>query len=297
MAEQTSIATRALRRAILGTLLLGAAKGVAAFFTDSNAVGASAADAMTDALVSGANLVLVRHAASPPDEGHPYGHGKAEGLAGLGQALFLTLVVVGVGRSAVLRLLGEPVMPEVGPAVVVMMGSMVGSFLLSRGLQRAADSTGSLVLRADAAHYRMDLLTGAGVILGLLAAWVTGNGRADAIASLMLCAWMAREIAPIAWDAVSELMDRPFTADELKVTKAVLDSFRDRILDYHDLRTRRSGPRRFVQVHAVLPAEMALRDAHRIADDLEAALCKALPECDPIVHIDPEGELDHRERA
>lgn len=292
MSERAELATRALRRAILGTLLLGLAKGAAALYTGSNAVGASAADALTDAIVSGANLMMVRAAAAPPDEEHPFGHGKAEGLAGLAQAIFLSLVVIGVARSAILRITGEAPLPEVGPAIVVMLGSMVGSWLLSRGLRRAAERTGSVVLKADAVHYRMDLLTGIAVVIGLAATWVTQDGRADAIASLVLCAWMAKEIAPIAWEAVHELMDRPFAPSERAEVERVLAGFQSRILGYHDLRTRRSGPHRFVQVHVVLPADMTLREAHRVADDLEAALIEALPECDPIVHLDPDGEAD-----
>lgn len=294
MSKHAELAATALRRAILGTLLLGVVKSVAALATGSTAVGASAADALTDALVSGANLVLVRAAAAPPDAGHPFGHGKAEGLAGLAQAAFLSVVVIGVGRAAVLRLMHGAPLPEVGPAVGIMLGSMVVSLLLARGLQRAADQTGSLVLRADAAHYRMDVWTGAAVVIGLVGSLVTGDGRADAIASLVLCAWMAREIAPIAWDAIGELMDRPLSREDQETTERVLRDFSGRILGWHDLRTRRAGPRRFVQVHLVLPAEMTLRDAHRVADDLELALCEALPGCDPIVHVDPAGEEDRR---
>ena len=290
--EASTIAATALKRAIIGTLLLGVAKVAAALLTGSSAVGASAADALTDALVSGANLVLVRAAAAPPDPGHPFGHGKAEALAGLAQAAFLTAVVAGVAKSGIDRLIQGAQMPVVGPAVLVMLGSMAVSFVLSRGLKRAAEQTGSLVLRADAAHYRMDLWTGSAVVVGLLVTAITGDARADAVASLVLCAWMAREIAPIAIDAVGELMDRPLDRMEHAAAEAVLASFGARISGWHDLRTRRAGPWRFVQVHVELPGDLTLREAHRVADDLEAALCQALPGCDAIVHMDPAGETD-----
>lgn len=290
--DASTIAATALRRAIIGTLLLGVAKTVGAWTTGSGAVGASAADALTDALVSGANLVLVRAASAPPDPGHPFGHGKAEALAGLAQAAFLTAVVVGIARSGILRLMHGAEMPVIGPAIAVMLGSMMASFLLSRGLKRAADQTGSLVLRADAAHYRMDLWTGTAVVVGLVVSALTGDARADAVASLVLCLWMAREIAPIAIDAVGELMDRPLDRMEHSRAEAVLSSFNGRINGWHDLRTRRAGPWRFVQVHVELSGDMTLRDAHRVADDIEAALCQALPGCDAIVHMDPAGETD-----
>ena len=286
-------AVHPLAVAIVATLLLGAGKLGVGLTTGSQAVIASAVDSLGDAVVSGVNLVMIRQAAMPPDEGHPWGHGKAEALASLGQALALAVVVGLIALNAVRALLGPPVNGlEVGPALLVMLVSMCGSLGISAYLLRAAARTGSLVLRADAVHYRMDLLSGVAVVCGLVVVRLSGWAQADALASLVVSGLMVRDVWSVGKEAIDELMDRPLPADEQQRVVAVLTAFRPRIRSWHDLRTRRSGPSRFVQVHVVLPADTTFAAAHRTSDDLEHALRLAIPNLDVLVHADVDGEQD-----
>lgn len=276
--------------AILATLLLGAIKLVVALLSGSRAVLASAADSLGDAVVSGVNLLMVRAAAEPPDEGHPWGHGKAEALASLTQAVLLAGVVVGVVWSAVASLLsGTATPPKVGPAVIGMLISMAGSFSISTYLARAARRSGSLVVGADAVHYRMDLLTGGAVLLGLAVTAITGRAEADAVSSLLVSAWMSKEVWGIGKEAVDELMDRPLPEAEVLELERALRALGAPVLAWHDLRTRRAGPFRFVQVHVELPASLTFAGAHEVSHQVEQALAGALPNTDVIVHLDVEG--------
>jgi ferrous-iron efflux pump FieF len=278
--------------AILSTLVLGAAKLTLALITGSRAVLASAADSLGDAVVSGVNLLMVRQAAVPPDDGHPWGHGKAEALASLTQAVLLAGVVVGVAWSAVGTLLhhASAPLPDTQAGILGMLLSMVGSFGISTFLSRAAKRTGSLVLAADAVHYRMDLLTGAAVVAGLVATWLTGRPEADAVASLLVSALMVREVYGIGREAVDELMDRPLPAEEVAQIEAALRSYGDPVRSWHDLRTRRSGPLRFVQVHVALPREISFADAHAATHAVEERLKSVLPFMDVIAHADLDGD-------
>ncbi len=279
--------------AIAATLLLGVAKLAVALFTGSQAVMASAADSLGDAIVSGVNLLMVRQAAEPPDEGHPWGHGKAEALASLAQAAVLAIVVTVIAVNAVSTLVGGagPV-PPAGPTLGVMALSMLGSLSISTYLSRAARRTGSLLIKADAVHYRMDLLTGAAVVLGLVASQFLGNGLGDAGASLLVSALMVKDVYGVGREAIDELMDRPLPPEETAQIEAVLREMGAPLVSWHDLRTRRSGPHRFVQVHVVLPADIPFAEAHATADAVEARLRGALPNLDVIVHADPEGVED-----
>lgn len=279
--------------AVVATLVLGVVKLAAALFTGSTAVLASAADSLADAAVSGLNLWTMRHAARPADEGHPYGHGKAEALASLAQALVLTGLVIGIAWRAAGQLVAATSTPlYAGPGIAAMAFSMAGSFGISTFLSRAATRTGSLVLRSDAVHYRMDIYTGAAVLVGLVISLVTGETRADATASLLVCGLMARDVFGLVRDAGGELMDRPLPDQERAIVEGVLDSFASRVVGWHDLRTRRAGPSRFVQVHLVLPDDMRLLDAHALAHEVEHAVVAALPGLDVLVHIDAEGAPD-----
>jgi cation diffusion facilitator family transporter len=275
--------------AVTVTLGMGAIKLAVAFATGSQAVLASAADSLADAGVSALNRWAMRTAALPPDAGHPFGHGKTEALASLAQGLVLSGIVLGVGYGALARL-ADPTPPpvEVGPALAVMVGSMIGSLVISTGLSRAARRTGSLILQTDAVHYRMDIWTGLAVLTGLGVTALTGGVRADAVASLVVCGMMARDIASLLTDAVGELMDRPLPAEEQAAIEVALAAFSPRLVRWHDLRTRRAGPDRFAQVRLVLPDTLTLRDAHALAHDVEAAIEAAVPGVDVLVHVDAE---------
>ncbi len=279
--------------AIAGTLVLGGIKLTVALLTGSRAVLASAADSLGDAVISGMNLLMMRQAAEPPDEGHPWGHGKAEALASLTQAVLLGAVVFVVARSAVLYLWGgQAMVPDTGLALVGMGISVVGSFLISSYLMRAAERTGSLVLRADATHYRMDLLTGGAVIAGLIGTRLTGRAELDAIAALVVSALMAREVWGLGREAVDELMDRPLPADEVRVIEGALTGLGGNVRSWCNLRTRRAGPMRFVQVHVALPATISFAEAHAEVHRVEDALKAVLPNIDVIAHADVEGEAE-----
>jgi len=277
-------ARRALNRAIVGTLALGAGKAVAAGLTGSTALAASAADSITDGAITAANRWMLITAAQPADPGHPYGHGKAEALASLAQAVILGGVIAGITWRAVSHLVTPVEAPDAVPALGVVLASLVGSALLARSLRRAADATGSLVLRADAAHYQMDLASGAAVVVGLGLGTLTGSAIPDSLAALVVSGLMAREVWRIGQDAVGELMDQALPPDEQARLETVLASMPLR--GWHDLRTRRSGPHRFVQVHVELDPGLTLGEAHAVADGVEAALRQAVPGCDPIVHVD-----------
>ncbi|GDX83733.1 cation-efflux pump FieF [Deltaproteobacteria bacterium] len=279
--------------AILFTLVLGGVKLAIALLSGSRAVLASAADSLSDAVVSGVNLLMVRQAAEPPDEGHPWGHGKAEALASLTQAVLLAAVVGGVVYSAVqgLGATGAPP-PATGGALIGMAVSMLGSFLISAFLMRHARLTGSLVLAADAAHYRMDLLAGAAVVLGLVVTRLTGRSEADAVASLIVSVLMAKEVWSLGREAVDELMDRPLPDKEVEALRAGLAGYGDPVRGFHDLRTRRSGPMRFVQVHVSLPPSISFAAAHAEIHRVEDYLKTVLPNVDAMVHADLDGDTE-----
>ena len=143
---------------------------------------------------------------------------------------------------------------------------------------------------ADAVHYRMDLLTGAAVLLGLAVTWLTGRPEADAVSSLLVSVWMLKEVGGIGKEAIDELMDRPLPEEEVVRLERALRTFGSPVLAWHDLRTRRAGPFRFVQVHVELPASLTFSGAHEVSHRVEAALAAALPNTDVIVHLDVEGE-------
>lgn len=287
-----SQAENTLLKASAVSLVLGLGKGVLAWATSSHVVMASAVDSLGDAAVSLSNHGLARYAARPADDGHPYGHGKVEALAGLGQVLFLVAGAGWVATTAISGLLGaQRAAPMAGSAMIGLVASMLVSAALARMLKRAGKETASLVLSSDAVHYQMDAVSGVAALIGLLITRMTGNAQADDIAALCVSALMVPSIVGLARAVLAELVDSSLPAEDLAAIDAVL-RVTPGLLGWHALRTRKSGRSKFIELHVVLDGTLTLAEGHRRADGLEGALRQAVTNADVIIHVDVDGEPD-----
>lgn len=266
-------------------LVLILAKLVAWGYSGSLSLLATLIDSSLDALASLINLFAVSHALSPADREHRFGHGKAEALAGLGQAAFIAgsagfLLLEGIRRF----INPEPIMAHgLGIAVMVFsIGATLGLLAFQRHVIRR---TGSMAISADALHYRTDLLVNGSVILALLltAQGWPGFDSLFAIGIALYILYSAWEIVRRAFD---HLMDRELPEDEREQIKAIARSHQQ-VRGMHDLRSRRSGLDTFIQLHLELDDELSLLQAHAISDEVEARLQEVYPSSEIIIHIDP----------
>ena len=269
---------RALWLAAGGSLVLALGKVLAGLWTGSMVVLVSAADSFCDALMSAANGLGYAHARTPPDADHHYGHGKIEGALALGQGMLFVGVVASIVAGAIERLWGGGGVPVVGWAMATLAISAVGSGVLTWMLERAKNQDTSVILQADSAHYRIDLLAAAAGIVGLWVVGWTGWAWLDPVLSLVVAALMAQEAWEILREAGAELLDEAIPEDEVRKVEDVLAGYRAQVVEFHGLRTRRSGPHRFVEVHAVLDPELSFREVHRFVEELGQAIRAALPE-------------------
>lgn len=276
------------------SFILGLVKLSVALWTGSQALRASAVDSLSDAVISTSNALLARWAAEPADAGHPYGHGKAESLGGLLQVLALGGGILWIVVSAVLRLLEpETPAPVALPAILTLVGSLGVSFVLGRHLAAEARAKGSLAMAADAIHYRMDAASGVAALIGVgVAAW-TGSGVADSVGSLVVAALMSRDLWGLGRTALDQLLDSPLPPEEIAKVEAILRD-EPEVRGWHDLRTRRAGPTRFVDVHLELDGELTLAEAHRIADRVEERIFTEVERAVALVHVDPVGAEEER---
>ena len=292
--KQTSRATpeqaaRLMRLATYASVsvagLLIVTKLVAWQMSGSVSLLATLVDSILDALASLVNLFAVRHALAPADDEHRFGHGKAEALAGLGQATLITGSSMFLMYEAVQRLLDPVAVEGYQLGMWVMVFSIAMTLLLLTFQRHVILRTDSTAIRADALHYRTDLLVNAGVLLALaLSRWGwPGFDPLFAIAIAFYILYSAWEIISHAFD---HLMDRELPDEErLEIEQTVLAHAEVRGL--HDLRTRRSGTATFVQMHVELDDHLSLLEAHRIAEDVEAAVVAAFPGAEVIIHPDP----------
>ena len=269
-------------------LVLIVVKAVALAYTDSVALLSSFIDSLLDLGASLINLVAVSHALAPADREHRFGHGKAESIAGLGQAAFITGSAVFLLFEAGDRLI-HPSPVENGAIGVGVMGfSIVLTFGLVQFQRYVVRRTGSVAISADSLHYKGDLLMNASVILALVLSTQLGWHTLDPIFAIAIAIYILSAAWKIATNSFDMLMDREFADGERERIRDIALSHAE-VREMHDLRTRSSGTSSFIQFHLELDGAMTLLRAHEIADEVEAKIRTAFPAADVIIHQDPEG--------
>jgi ferrous-iron efflux pump FieF len=262
-------------------------KGVAAWLTSSLALGAAALDSAVDVFVSSASYFVVRRGAAPPDADHAYGHGRFETLAALGQGLLLLGAASGLIVAGVERLRSRQLPRAIDFGVAVLAASMIGSWLVSWRLGRAASRSGSPALRADSIHYRADLWVNAAALLALLVVRWAHWPAADPLLGLLVSAVVLRAGALLVMDSVSDLSDRGLPPQELRRIEAIVATFAPEVLGLHDLKTRRSGSRRLIELHLEIPRTVTFEEAHARGARVRRAIESDLPRSRVLVHTDP----------
>lgn len=282
-------AARLMRSATLASVAtaisLIAAKAVAWWLGGSVSVLASLADSLMDSLASLLNLIAVRYALQPADNEHRFGHGKAEFLAGLGQALFIGGSAIFLLFQGIDRILHPQPMQSVGLSVGVMLFSMVATGLLLLWQRHVVRLTQSIAIKADALHYASDLISNAGVILALgLAA--LGYAFFDPLFAMGIAAMIGYSAFKIGLEAIDHLLDRELPEDIHEQIESIAMGF-DEVQGVHGIRTRQSGHTKVIQMHLEMDGDMPLRRAHALAERVEDALREVFPGADVIIHQDP----------
>ena len=279
---------RATNFAVAAAALMIAAKLGAWLVTDSVSLLSSLADSVMDVLASLINLFAVRHALQPADREHRFGHGKAEPLAGLGQALFITASAIFLIVEAVGRIMEPEPIARAPVGIGVMVFAIVVTTALVAYQRRVVRLTGSTAIRADALHYASDILMNVGVIAALALATTVGWGLADPIIAMAIAGVIIHAALRVAWSSIQQLMDHELPEkDRERIRRIVLEH--PEVLDCHDLRTRRSGIDSFIQVHVEMDRSLTLLRAHEISDDVEARIREVFPHAEVLIHADPEG--------
>ncbi len=288
-ARPASAKARAERVAIASAAALAVGKLTLGLVTNSIGLLSAAADSLFDVAISSFNLLSIRIAESPADEGHPFGHGKAENLAGLLQTAVIALVGVGLLVEAVRRLF-QGTRPEHAEwGIAAMIVATVASWLITRHLRRVGRETDSLVLMADALHYQTDVWTNGGVLVGLLLLWATGSGVYDALIGIAVAAVILGSAYRLLIRSVNDLMDAALPETEQRAIEEVIHRHQF-VVDHRNLRTRRSGSQRHVDFTIVACRHLPLGETHDLVDHVEKEIGETIPGAHVVVHAEPTDE-------
>ena len=276
---------------VAGTLII--AKFSAWVITDSVSLLSTLIDSVLDAAASLVNLLAIRHALQPADEEHRFGHGKAEPIAGLAQAAFITGSAVFLLIQAGERIVFPKAITHASVGYIVMIFSIVLTVCLVIFQKYVISRSGSLVISADSLHYQGDILINTSVLFSIFLAGEMGILYADPVFAAAIAAYILYSAWQIGQIALNMLMDRELP-DEDRARIEELVCGQDGVKGLHDLRTRSSGTYVFIQMHVEMDADLPLREAHKIGDAVEMKVEKAFPNAEIIVHQDPDDlEEDH----
>jgi len=290
-------ASRLMRLATYASVLVASvlilAKLVAWLATDSVSMLSTLLDSVLDVAASLVNLFAVRHALTPADREHRFGHGKAEPLAALGQSAFVAgsavLLIV-----EVVRRFWRPQAVENGEiGILVMMGSIAVTAVLVFFQRHVVRKTGSLAISADRLHYLGDVLVNSAVIVALALTELLGWNWLDPAFGALIAAYILYTAWSIARSSFDMLMDRELPEEERQRIRSIATAH-PQVRALHELRTRASGPSIFIQFHLEMAGEMSLYEAHRIADQVENQILAAYPGAEVIIHEDPSGVAERR---
>lgn len=277
---------------------IGAALGLAivklfiAVLSGSMAVMASAIDSILDILMSGVNFAAIRQAEQPPDELHPFGHGKFETLATLFQALVIACSGLWIIYEAISRLQEGQQLDRLEEGIGVLAFSAAVSWVIARYLSRVAKQTDSSALEADSLHFRMDIFTNLGLMLGLLLIRWFSIEWLDSALSILVALYILREALALIKRSLSDMLDQQLPDEIRNKVEELIATHAGPKTEYHGLRTRRAGSMKIMDFHLELCKHMTVEEAHEIGDKLEKKIAEEISGSDVIIHFDPCAKCD-----
>jgi cation diffusion facilitator family transporter len=249
---------------------------------------------ISEAVHSGIDLVAsvvaffaVRESGKPPDKEHQFGHGKAESLSGAFEGLLIFLAIAIIINEAIHKMVKGSEVGSLNLGLVIMGISALLNTLVSRQLFKISKKSESLALEADALHLSTDVLTSIGVFIGLLLIKFTGIHILDPIIALGVAIVIGRAAYDIMRRSFKDLMDERLSEAEHAAIEKVLHEHSSHFIDFHDLRSRKSGNIREIDLHLVQRRDIKLGDAHEVCDRIEAEISKIIPKAHITIHVEP----------
>ena len=278
---------RAAIFSILGALGLAIIKLIIALMSGSMAVMASAIDSLLDIPMSGVNLIAIRYAEQPPDQSHPFGHGKFETLATLFQALVISLSGGWIIYESVVRLTQGKQPENLNQGIGVLAFSAMVSWLIANHLRKVAKQTESLALEADSLHFRMDIFSNLGLMVGLLMIRWFDIHWLDSALSILIASYILHEALQLIKRSLTDILDHELPDEIQQKVHQIISTYDGPLAGYHSLRTRRAGSLKIMDFHLEVCKDMTVAEAHELTDDLEKKIKKEIPGANVIIHIEP----------
>ncbi|MDN4593137.1 cation diffusion facilitator family transporter [Polycladomyces subterraneus] len=281
---------RAAGLSIISNIAIVLLKFMTGIITGSVAILSEAIHSSLDLIASLIAYVSVRMSNKPPDRDHPYGHGKFENISGSVETLLIIVAGIWIIFESGKKLLySEPIhLPIVGVAVM-LIGAMI-NWIVGRIGKRVGEESKSVAMRSNALHLLTDVYSFVGVAVSLLVVSLTDLYILDPLIGIAIALFIVREAVQLEKESFLPLLDVRLEPEEEERIREILQSFSREYLEYHALRTRRSGSEEHIDLHLVVSSQMRVADAHDLCDRIEGEIRKEFPQAHVLIHIEPEYE-------
>ncbi len=284
-----STAKGVIKLSLIVIITLVALKLVAAVITGGISIIAQVVDSLLDVIAISITLFAVKVAAKPADKEHPFGHGKVENIAGVGQAALIFTAGGLIIFTAVRRIITGATLELTEVGIGVMIASVIASIFLSRHLHKVARATDSIALEANAHNIATDVYSASAVMGGLIAIRLTGLNILDPIIALGVSALIIKAAYGVLKKSFGPLIDTRLPQAEEDAIESCIVEQGYQLVDFHDLRTRKSGAQRYVELHLTVPKDVSVEEAHQVCNRLEQCIKARLPNTSVTIHIEPCG--------
>ncbi len=272
------------RLSIFSNSFLIIIKLIVAILTGSISILSETIHSSMDLLASVVTYFSVSISETPADKGHPYGHGKFENISGVIEGILIFIAACWIIKESIKKITGHISIDKIGFGFMVMFVSTIINYFVSRQIFKVAKETESIALEADSIHLKTDVYSSLAVGIGLLLIWITGITFLDPLVAICVALFIVWESFILIKNAFSPLVDTAMSEDEIKI---INDLLQVKSLAYHNLKTRRAGSDRFVDLHLEMPQEMSLKDVHAICDEIESDLSTRIKNLQINIHAEP----------
>jgi cation diffusion facilitator family transporter len=265
-------------------------KVIAGILSGSVSIISEAIHSGMDLLASVVAFFSVKQSAKPADKEHPYGHGKIENVSGIVEGILIFIAAIMIVSSAVKKIFNQTGIEQAGVAIAVMCVSSLINLFVSRKLYKVAKEEDSMALEADALHLKTDVYTSLGVGLGILLIKLTGLIILDSIVAILVALLIVKEAWELCKSALEYLIDIKLPDEEEAKIREVINQHSNQFIEYHKLKTRKSGNVKHIDFHIVVNPDLTVRDTHKIVGDLKRDLNDRFKNTRVSIHVDPAKE-------
>lgn len=265
-------------------------KLIVGFFTGSVAVISEGIHSSMDLFASVITFFSIRISNQPADEDHPYGHGKAENIAGTIETLLIFVAGIWIIVESVNKLLNphEIRFPALG--IAVMLFGAIVNIIVSRIIKRSAIKANSVAMKSNALHLYTDVFTSLGIALSLFLVYITGWLWLDPVIAILTAFYIMYEAFKLLKESFPPLMDKRLSDNEEEAIKKIILAHKNKFIEFHDFRSRRAGAEEYIDFHLVVSSTMTIESAHSLCDEIEAEIMNFYAKAEVLIHLEPEEE-------